>query len=235
MATHRAGSAGLACAPSRPLAAETADYLRDLIFQGVLEAGEFLRPERFAAELRTSITPVREALMALRADGLVRLVPRRGFVVLPLTRQDLLDLAWAQAQIVGELTARATLAMSEDDLAELRRLHEELAAAIRCGDESLVEARSDGFHAMINRAAGPTKLGWLASLPLHNLPRRFRAALPERWSGVIDEHERLVVAMTERRVEDARRIMIEHHLATGEALAALVDRVRRARDAAGEP
>ena len=229
MATHRAAGAGLKLSSTRPLAADTADYLRELIFIGDLEVGEFLRPERFASELRVSITPVREALMSLQADGLVELVPRRGFVVLPLTRQDILDLAWVQALIVGELTARATRAMDDDDLAELRRRHECLGEAIREGDEKLIDRYSDGFHGLINRAAGETKLGWLVTLALHNMPQRFRGATPEWRPEVIDEHERLVVAMTERRAEDARQIMIEHHLAVGEALATLLERIREHR------
>jgi DNA-binding GntR family transcriptional regulator len=63
-----------------------------------------------------SNTPVREGLLALRSEGFVRLVPRRGFIVAPLTRRDIRDLFWPQAQLGGELAARATQNMTPERL-----------------------------------------------------------------------------------------------------------------------
>ncbi|MGV9423341.1 GntR family transcriptional regulator [Streptomyces sp. NPDC003656] len=74
---------------------------------GEARPGDFLRTERVAEAVGVSSTPVREGLLALRSEGFVQLVPRRGFVVAPFTRQDVRDLFWAQAQLSGELAARA--------------------------------------------------------------------------------------------------------------------------------
>src|SRR5680860_1759425 len=78
---------------TRPqLADEIATYLRDLIVSGQVRAGEFLRLESLAEQLGTSITPIREALVSLRAEGFVVLRPRRGFMVAPFTKRDILDI-----------------------------------------------------------------------------------------------------------------------------------------------
>src|SRR5918998_1055935 len=76
--------------------------LRERILSGVLRPGTFLRPDRLAVELGVSPTPVREALQALRADDMVRALPRRGFVVAPLDRGDVVDLFAVQAHLTGE-------------------------------------------------------------------------------------------------------------------------------------
>ena len=79
----------------RQLPEQVAGYVRELIISGVVRPGEFLRVERIAEEMGVSNTPVREGLLALRSEGFVQFVPRRGFVVAPFTRDDVQDLFWA--------------------------------------------------------------------------------------------------------------------------------------------
>ena len=62
-------------APALPERVEL--QLRERILAGDLRPGTFLRPDRLAVELGVSPTPVREALQALRADDMVRALPRR--------------------------------------------------------------------------------------------------------------------------------------------------------------
>jgi len=59
---------------------------------GKLRPGTYIRLDETAAELGVSITPVREALLKLRGEGMVQLEPHRGHFVLPLTRQDVNDI-----------------------------------------------------------------------------------------------------------------------------------------------
>src|ERR1700721_932931 len=66
-------------------------YVRELIISGAVKPGEFLRMERIAEQVGVSNTPVREGLLALKSEGFVQLVPRRGFVVATFTQQDVLD------------------------------------------------------------------------------------------------------------------------------------------------
>jgi DNA-binding GntR family transcriptional regulator len=54
------------------------DELREAILTGTLPPGSRLRAEPLAERLRTSRTPVREALILLAREGLVDIEPRRG-------------------------------------------------------------------------------------------------------------------------------------------------------------
>ena len=66
-------------AARRPqLSEEIAAYLREAVMSGQLRPGEFIRLDSVAQQLGTSVTPVREALVLLRGEGMVRLIPRRG-------------------------------------------------------------------------------------------------------------------------------------------------------------
>ena len=97
---------------------EVAGYVRELIITGAVRPGEFLRMERIAEAVGVSNTPVREGLLILRSEGLVELVPRRGFVVSPFSPQDVRDLFWAQAQLASELAVRAAGKITPEHLAE---------------------------------------------------------------------------------------------------------------------
>ena len=74
-----------------------ARYVRNRIFDGTYAAGEYVRLDQLAAELGISVTPVREALFELRAEGLLAQQPHRGFVVLPVTGRDITDVSDVQA------------------------------------------------------------------------------------------------------------------------------------------
>src|ERR1700740_1224549 len=103
------------------LSDEVAGHLRAAIMSGALRPGTFIRLDETAAELGVSITPVREALVKLRGEGMVQLEPHRGHVVLPLTRQDIQDIFWLQATIAKELAAAAPDHITADDVDELAR------------------------------------------------------------------------------------------------------------------
>ena len=92
---------------ARPqLAEDVARIVRKRIFDGTYAAGTYVRLDQLAADLGISVTPVREALFELKAEGLLAQQPHRGFVVLPVTGRDLTDVSDVQAYIGGEL-ARA--------------------------------------------------------------------------------------------------------------------------------
>ena len=105
---------------TRPqLSDDVARYVRQGIFEGSYGAGEYVRLEQVAAELGISVTPVREALLTLRAEGLLVQQPRRGFMVVPVTGRDLADVSGVQAFIGGELAARAATRITDEQLSEL--------------------------------------------------------------------------------------------------------------------
>src|SRR5689334_13844792 len=120
--------------PMRPqLSEEVAGHLRSQIMSGRVRPGDRIRLEEVAEQLGVSITPVREALLTLRGDGMVELEPRRGYVVAPMSRQDILDVFTLQGDIAGELAARAAAVVTAAETAELASLDRKLGSATRAG------------------------------------------------------------------------------------------------------
>jgi DNA-binding GntR family transcriptional regulator len=206
--------------PRRQLGDEVAGYVRDLIMSGQLRSGEFIRQERIADELGLSATPVREGLLSLRGEGFVQLVPRRGFVVSPLSASDVRDLFTAQALLAGELVSRAAVRMSVADLREVTGIHQALRKAATAGDGEMVERLNHDFHRRINLVADAPRLAWMLSISSKFAPRRFFATIPGWSKASAQDHAVILKAISERDAEAARAAMMRHMENAGDLLAA---------------
>jgi DNA-binding GntR family transcriptional regulator len=200
---------------SRPqLAEDVARIVRKRVFDGTYAAGEYVRLDQLAADLGVSVTPVREALLELKAEGLLAQRPHRGFLVLPVTGRDLTDVSEVQAYIGGELAARAAAGISDEQLRELKRIQGDLEAAYLADDDDRAVKLNHEFHRAINVAADSPKLAQLMSQITRYAPESVYPRIdgwPEKSTA---HHRRLLAALEQHDVKLARREMSEH-LAAG--------------------
>lgn len=200
---------------ARPQLSEAvARFVRRRIFDGGYAAGEYVRLDQLATELGISVTPVREALFELRAEGLLDQQPHRGFVVLPVTKRDLADVADVQAFVGGELAARAAAAITDEQLAELHEIQSRLEQAYAGDDEERTVRLNHDFHRAINVAAGSPKLAQVMSQITRYAPEAVFPGIsgwPQRSMG---DHRRVLDALAAHDETLARTAMAEH-LAAG--------------------
>ena len=129
-------------APKRPNLTERAvAHIRARIIDGGLRLGELVSESALAAELGMSKTPVREALVRLKQEGLVDILPQRGTVVFDMRVGEIEQISAFRAilemaavrdamrnhwgQLVDRLernVARMAQAIAEDNVSEYRRL-----------------------------------------------------------------------------------------------------------------
>lgn len=202
------------------LSDEAATHVRELIISGQIKAGEFIRSEAVADELGISATPAREGLLILQSEGFVKGVPRRGFLVSPLSRKDVSDTFAAQALLAGELASRAAVLLTDEELDDLSALHVRLEEAAKAGDLDAVEELNFDFHRRIYRGAQAPKIHWLLGATLGYAPRRFYAAI-EGWpDSTIHDHHGVLRALHARDADAARAAMAEHVRTAGRLLEA---------------
>lgn len=202
------------------LSDDVAAYVRELIMSGQVKQGEYIRLERLAESLGVSPTPVREGLLSLRGDGFVQLEPRRGFVVSPLSRQDVHDLFLIQASVAGELAARAAAAIGDEQVQHIVGLQATLETAALTGNPEAIEEANYHFHRAINRIGHSPKLGWMLSTVVRYAPRRFYATIHGWQQASVHDHRSIVTALRGRSPEGAREGMRRHILHAGELLVA---------------
>ncbi|MEW5808917.1 MAG: GntR family transcriptional regulator [Actinomycetota bacterium] len=210
---------------SRPqLAEDVAGVVRRRIFDGTYAAGTYVRLDQLAGELGISVTPVREALFELKAEGLLEQQPRRGFVIRPVTGRDITDVADVQAHIGGELAARAAAAITDAALAELSAVQVDLEAAYAAGDDERAVRLNHEFHRAINVAAQSPKLAQLMSQITRYAPE---AVFPtvEGWPANSNRHHRRVLDALAARDQAGARAAMAEHLTAGAA--PLIDHLTR--------
>ncbi|GLP76543.1 GntR family transcriptional regulator [Mycobacterium antarcticum] len=199
---------GFAARPQ--LADDVARFVRRRIFDGTYRAAEYLRLDQLAAELGISVTPVREALLNLCAEGLLVQQPRRGFIVQELTARDMADVANVQAFIGGELAARAAETISDEQLSSLRAIQDELEEAYGDGDLDRTVRLNHEFHRLINVVADSPKLTQFMSGITRYAPESVFPTLSGWPEQSTRDHRRVLAAFERRDADGARSAMAEH-------------------------
>jgi DNA-binding GntR family transcriptional regulator len=197
--------------------------LRELILDGTYPPGSRLTEMEAAATLAMSRTPVREALQALAADGLVR-PTGRGVVVMAMAEHDLREAYQVRAALealTAELAAQRqrTGHLAPADLAALRQDAKAAAEATAAGrlDEAVRHNRR--FHRRIAELAGNTiALATLDRLWDQIQVSTMHSLVPAaRTAHVADQHEQLLAAIVAGRAQDAARCARRHVLDTATA------------------
>ena len=120
-----------------------ATSIRDSILRGRFRPGEKLDQQLIADELSVSRSPVREALRALDAEGLITLIPNRGAIVTERSMADLEELYFTRGVIEGMAIQRSAPLMDEKTLWQLDGIFE---SAERTNDYGELLALNNDFH-----------------------------------------------------------------------------------------
>ena len=191
--------------------------LRDAILSGEMRPNHRLVEVELADELGVSRTPVREALLRLRHEGLV--LQRKGWVVRDRDPHEVLEYLEARAALESVTASLAATRISEPQLRQLHELLDQMSEPDRSRRE--VNTLNSRFHALITEASGNAVLTaftrntdinyWTFTTPII-----FREADDRR---VEDDHGRLVQALERRDAAEAERIARAHVEATAEIIA----------------
>jgi DNA-binding GntR family transcriptional regulator len=129
------------------------DRIRGRILDGTLKPGERLVEDRLSVELGVSRVPVREALLGLSREGLVRLEPRRGASVAEVTPRIVDELVEVRALLEG-LNARLAARRHDPEIVALLRdtLKRGNAAAKDATQEELSRLNAE-FHERLTEAS----------------------------------------------------------------------------------
>ncbi len=211
--------------PRRPqLSEEVAGAIRHRIMTGDLRPGEHIRMDEAAADLGVSVTPVREALLTLRGEGMVNLAPHRGYVVADLSRTDVEDIFWLQGEIAVKIALRTAAVITDDDLEALTACTQHLRSAVEAGDVDAIVAAEFDFHRTHNRISNSGKLAWFLLNATHYTPQRLYAADPDWGAVAVDSHTRLIKAY---RAGDRAAVAAQVRRQFDDGAARLADRLTR--------
>jgi GntR family transcriptional regulator, rspAB operon transcriptional repressor len=187
--------------------------LRDAIVCGELEPGRQLSENELAELLGVSRTPVREALIRLRDDRLIEIVPQLGTFVTHISEAGVAD-----AQFIREALECAAVRLTAerargDDLAALDGIVARQQEVRDADDYDRFYVLDDEFHGALMELSGHGVAWSLAQRANGHLNRVRRLSLgqPRYLAEMVAEHQ-LVVEAIRRHDPEAAEIALRHHL-----------------------
>lgn len=185
------------------------DRIRELIADGELPLGARLSDKQLASDLAVSRTPVREALLRLRSEGLVQTKARSGTFVFSPDAHDISALCDARA--VLERGAVHMLGAA-GDLAPLHRLVGKAALTFERGDLAACDRLDWRFHeALVAAAANPYLTDAYQGLAAKM--RALRQHMPQdvaRVEAAIHDHRRLLDLIGDGQSAEATALLAAH-------------------------
>ncbi len=132
-------------------------YVKERILDGSLPGGAMTSEGEIADALQVSRTPVREAFLRLEAGGFLRLYPKRGALIVPVSPAEADEIYEARrvieshaARVLTELPAAQLEAICD----ELQQIADEQRSAIATSDLAAYASADARFHHAVIEAAG---------------------------------------------------------------------------------
>ncbi|MEV1048431.1 GntR family transcriptional regulator [Streptomyces sp. NPDC049916] len=197
----------------RPPAAERVyTHIKEAVLDRRYEGGTLLTEGDLADAVGVSRTPVREALLRLEVEGLIKLYPKKGALVLAVSAQEIKDVVETRL-LVEEFAARKAVPATPQLVARLEQLLEEQRRLAEDGDLAAVAVKDRCFHAEIVSHAGNEILSRLYD-QLRDRQLRMGVAVmeahPDRIQANITEHGELLAAIRAGDAEAAAQVVRRH-------------------------
>lgn len=196
----------------RNLGQQVTDLIRKLVIVGKLKVGQRLVEQRLAEGLGISRTPVREALHRLAQEELLSKRDRGGYVVRPLTPEEVEDVEGLRAVLEAYAAQRAAEKRDPELIAEIERNLDLFDKALEERDEQKLVALNSEFHHLLHRAADSKLLSRQLNDLETTVERISRALMSNMSAGQwsCDEHRHLLEAIKEGDSLLAAEIAKEH-------------------------
>jgi DNA-binding GntR family transcriptional regulator len=204
------------------LSSRAAGAIRQAIVDGRLAAGERSSVARLAERFGVSRTPVREALLLLERQGMVRFERNRGVRILETSAHDLEEIFSLRLLLEVPATHRACERLSDADLEALEGELAAMATLAEAGDEPAFMAHDQRFHELVLAASGNRRLADTVR-GLRDLVRHRGASTVGRsrdLRAIHGEHARILGALRARDAHAAAEHMRAHLAGTARLLLA---------------
>lgn len=173
------------------------DAIRAAILSLALPPGTVISRSDLATRLGLSQTPVREALIRLQTEDLVRVVPNASTRIAPISLEAAREANFLRLALEAEAIRRVAGSTRGEAPQAMRAAFARQQERHRAGDPAGFTAEDDAFHAALYEAAGVPGLWALVRSRSGHLDRLRRLDLPTpgKAEAILAEHARILAAL----------------------------------------
>jgi DNA-binding GntR family transcriptional regulator len=195
----------------KPLSLQHSAYreIKRRIVTAVYRPGEQINTSRICAQLQIGRTPVHLAIHRLESHGLIEIIPRRGIVVKPIDRAEMMELIEARHMIEPEVAALAAARASDREFAAMRAILDRIPGIT--DSEPFMETDLEFHRAMAMAARNQPLMEFLADMHQHCTRLYFISVSSKAHDQrIINEHEEIFDALVQRDSDAARAAVRKH-------------------------
>ncbi len=204
----------------KTMALAAAEELRSRIMRGVFGPGQQLRQDTLASEFGMSRIPIREALFLVEREGLVKILPHRGAVVVQLSADEVEELFNMRVLLEPFLLARSAPKLTKADFKMLARIQTKYVEAISRKDIDSWNRVNAEFHLELYKHADSPRIFTTVKNLLAECDRHTRVQLlsiegdQER---AVSEHAKLLQLCEDQNFSEACDLLRNHieHIRSG--------------------
>jgi DNA-binding GntR family transcriptional regulator len=195
---------------SRTKEEQVADFLREGIISGAFPRGSRLKQAEIAEQLQLSITPVREALKLLEAEGYVSGDSYRGARVVPFDETASEEVLELRLLLESRLTRATAEKVTAQDITELRALADEFEQAFNRGDRAAARGVNYRFHRRMYSIADMPQTLHFVQILWARYPFDLINAVAGRGPEAAREHDEILNALLQGDASAAMLAMRKH-------------------------
>lgn len=209
------------------LMSEAYQALKQAIRSNTLPPGFQGSEQEIATRLGMSRTPVHEAILRLQEEGLVRILPKRGVLVCPLSPHDMKEIyevAIALEAVAAELLAGMPTERRNTVTDDLNELNKTMRLALRANDLEQWAKADEEFHCALVERCGNKRIAKMAQTIRDQYHRARMLTLRMRARPVksLADHREIVNLIRQGKVAEAHDAARRHRIRARDELLPLL-------------
>lgn len=187
-----------------------AEFLREGIISGRFERGQRLKQGEIAKMLNLSITPVRESMKLLEAEGYVTRESHHGVMVSKFDKDNSGDVIGLRMQLEERLVRAAMIHLNAETIAELQEIELAFEKAVAAGDRTNTRGLNYRFHRRLYAQAQLPQTLHFVQILWAKYPFEVINVLAGRVERAVQEHRLLMRHLVDGKADKAAEAVRRH-------------------------
>jgi len=191
------------------------EYIRSNIANGNIKSNEKVSMREIAKELNISRTPIREAIRKLESEGLIELLPRRGFIIKKYCSKKIEEIYEARRVLEIYAVKLACKNITGKDINKLKKSNYNLTVALKEERNNTMKIKklNEDFHFTIYKASGNETICEMIQNLWEKISGLFIQIFrnPAQGKTTSQEHDDIIKALGKKDIDKAV-LMLEKHL-----------------------
>jgi len=186
--------------------------LEQAILQGKVRPGDRLIENDLSRSFGISRGPIREAFRLMEKEGLIKMIPRKGAIVRPLSREDLSEVYEVISVLEGLAGKLFCERGTKEDLARLKKIYKGMEIQVKKNNLSKYERLNREFHDIFISGSGNKRIRQVCSTFQKQIRwfQKMTLSFAGRQEISLKEHKRMLDAFSRRDSEGAEHQVREH-------------------------